>query len=427
VKGETLDVKRRGCQAWVAVLVLLPAVLSQSWLPVFAQTALFPPQDVRVFDTPSDGGGSLTVIWSPAPSDSAAARYQVLLSEGFTAPGPAAMKVVAEFPANQRYVRESKWPWWTRPADSGMHQFTLKNGKGIELKNGTTYFVTVARISGDDRVIAAPVQATPQPNWINWSQMNNLLLALLFGGIVFYAISTARKREIFLRRIPGLDAVDEAIGRATELGKPILYLTGAHDMSDPSTIAAAVILGRVAKRTAAYETDLLVPHRDPITMAVCQEITKQAYLEAGKPNLYKDDSNFFITSDQFSYTAAVDGIMLRKKPAANFFMGHYFAEALLLTETGASTGAIQIAGTDSDHQLPFFVTTCDYTLIGEELYAASAYLSKEPVQVGTLRGQDIGKALILGVLGIGTLVATLGVMLDAQWPQLFLDLFKDVK
>jgi hypothetical protein len=253
------------------------------------------------------------------------------------------------------------------------------------------------------------------------------LLALLFGGIVFYAIGTARKREIFLRRIPGLDAVDEAIGRATELGKPILYLTGAHDMSDPSTIAAAVILGRVAKRTAAYETDLLVPHRDPITMAVCQEITKQAYLEAGKPDLYKDDSNFFITSDQFSYTAAVDGIMLRKKPAANFFMGHYFAEALLLTETGASTGAIQIAGTDADHQLPFFVTTCDYTLIGEELYAASAYLSREPVQVGTLRGQDIGKALILGVLGIGTILATLGVMLDAQWPQLFLDLFKDVK
>jgi hypothetical protein len=162
-------------------------------------------------------------------------------------------------------------------------------------------------------------------------------------------------------------------------------------------------------------------------MAVCQEITKQAYLEAGKPDLFKDDSNFFITSDQFSYTAAVDGIMLRKKPAANFFMGAYFAESLLLTETGASTGAIQIAGTDSDHQLPFFVTTCDYTLIGEELYAASAYLSREPVQLGTLRGQDIGKAVLMSAIGIGTVLATLGVMLQAEWPQLFLDFFKDVK
>ena len=394
---------------------------------VLAQTPLSPPQALRVFDTPSDGGGSLTLLWAPAPYDSAATRYQVLLSEGTTVSDPAAMKVVAEFPANQHYVRESKWPWWTKPATGDQHQFTLRNGRGVELRDGIAYSITLAAVLNDDRVIATPVQVTPQPNWINWNEMNNLLLALLFGGIVFYAISTARKREIFLRRIPGLAAVDEAIGRATELGKPILYLTGAHDMSDPSTIAAAVILGRVAKRTAAYETDLLVPHRDPITMAVCQEITKQAYLEAGKPDLYKDDSNFFITSDQFSYTAAVDGIMLRKKPAANFFMGAYFAEALLLTETGASTGAIQIAGTDSDHQLPFFVTTCDYTLIGEELYAASAYLSREPVQVGTLRGQDIGKALILGVLGIGTILATIGVMLDAQWPQLFLDLFKDVK
>ncbi len=424
--------KRNNARSTCGRVLLLAAVLCLSVLPVFAQTSetkktLSPPQDVRVFDTPSDGGGSLTVVWAPAPYDSAATRYQVLLSEGATVADPAAMKVVAEFPANQHYVRESKWPWWTRPTAGDQHQFTLRNGRGVELKDGIVYSVTVAAVLSDDRGIAQPVQAASQPNWMNWNQINNLFLALLFGGIVFYAISTARKREIFLRRIPGLDAVDEAIGRATELGKPILYLTGAHDMSDPSTIAAAVILGRVAKRTAAYETELLVPHRDPITMAVCQEITKQAYLEAGKPDLYKDDSNFFITSDQFSYTAAVDGIMLRKKPAANFFMGSYFAEALLLTETGASTGAIQIAGTDSDHQLPFFVTTCDYTLIGEELYAASAYLSREPVQVGTLRGQDIGKALILVVLGVGTLLATLGVMLDAQWPKLFLDVFKDVK
>jgi len=108
-------------------------------------------------------------------------------------------------------------------------------------------------------------------------------------------------------------------------------------------------------------------------------------------------------------------------------MGSYFAESLLLTETGASTGAIQIAGTDSDHQLPFFVTTCDYTLIGEELYAASAYLSREPVLVGTLRGQDIGKAVIMSVLILGTFLATVGVLLDTDWFSYLLDLFKDFK
>ncbi len=426
-KRDSSGIKVQLGRSILVNLLLVLCVLNAPSSFALAQEPLSPPHELRAFDMPSDGGGSLTVIWPPAPYDSKEVRYQILLSDKNGASDPSTFKVVAEFPANTHYIRESKWPWWTRPDAPETHQVTIKNGKGVELKDGKTYHVALAVVSGDVRTFTTVVQAASEPNWINWNQINNLFLALLFGGIVFYAISVAKKREIFLRRIPGLDAVDEAIGRSTELGKPILYLTGAHDMSDPSTIAAAVILGRVAKRAAAYETDLLVPHRDPITMAVCQEITKQAYLEAGKPDLFKEDANFFITTDQFSYTAAVDGIMLRKKPAANFFMGAYFAESLLLTETGASTGAIQIAGTDSDHQLPFFVTTCDYTLIGEELYAASAYLSREPIQVGTLRGQDIGKALILGVLTVGTLLATAGAVLDAQWPQLFLDVFKDVK
>ncbi len=392
-----------------------------------AQATLAPPRQLQVFDTPSDGGGSLTVTWAASPTDSASVKYQILLHEGGAHQDAAGWKVLAEFPANSHYVREAKAAWWTKPGAPDDHVFFVKNGKGTELKAGQSYTVTVAAVNGEERSIAPPVVASPEPNWMNWNQLNNLVLALLFGGVVFYAINLARRKEIFLRRIPGLDAVDEAIGRATELGKPVLYMTGAHDMHDPATIAAAIILGRVAKRAASYETELLVPHREPITMAVCQEITKQAYLEAGKPDLFKDDANFFITSDQFSYTAAVDGIMLRRKPAANFFMGSYFAESLLLTETGASTGAIQIAGTDSDHQLPFFVTTCDYTLIGEELYAASAYLSKEPIQVGTLRGQDLGKAFILAVIGIGTLLATVAVVTGATWPQPLLDLFKDLK
>ena len=96
-------------------------------------------------------------------------------------------------------------------------------------------------------------------------------------------------------------------------------------------------------------------------------------------------------------------------------------------ETGASTGAIQIAGTDSDHQLPFFVTTCDYTLIGEELYAASAYLSREPVQVGTLLGQDVGKLAVLSLIALGSIAATLKLGFGVEWAHLLLDVLRDVK
>jgi len=426
VKGDVYFVEREcGGSVWLALFVIFCV---SCWLPpeISAEASISAPQDVQVFDTPNDGGGSLTVQWAPAPSDAPDVRYQVLVGDA-VATDPSAFAIVAEFPANTKYVKDDKTAWWTRNVDKAWHQVLVRSGKDVEVKDGTSYAVAVATVQDDQRIFSPVLVATPSPDWFNWNQLNNLIIAVSFGGLVFYTISHAKRNEIFLRRIPGLDAVDEAIGRATELGKPILYLTGAHDLHDPSTIAAAVILGKVAKRAALYETELIVPHREPITMAVCQEITKQAYLEAGKPDLFKDDANFFITSDQFSYTAAVDGIMLRKKPAANFFMGSYFAESLLLTETGASTGAIQIAGTDSDHQLPFFVTTCDYTLIGEELYAASAYLSKEPVQIGTLRGQDIGKAVILSAIAVGTVLATVGAVTGAQWPQFLLDLFRDLK
>ena len=176
------------------------------------------------------------------------AQYQVAQREP-GASDPAALKVIAEFPANTRYVKDAKWPWWTRAADRTWHQYVIRNGKGVELKDGTTYPVTVAMRKGDERAVGPLLQATPHAELVQLeSAQQPDSCASVSARSSSTPSATPKRNNIFLRRIPGLDAVDEAIGRATELGKPILYLTGAHDMSDPSTIAAAVILGRVAKR-----------------------------------------------------------------------------------------------------------------------------------------------------------------------------------
>jgi len=146
-------------------------------------------------------------------------------------------------------------------------------------------------------------------------------------------------------------------------------------------------------------------------------VVQQAYTETGRPDAYNADYVSLVASDQFSYVAAVGGLMMREQPAAIFLIGSFAAESLLLAETGASTGAIQVAGTDAYTQLPFFVTTCDYTLIGEELYAASAYLSREPRMLGSLRGQDVGKAFLMLAIVTGTIIATIAVAAgsDASW------------
>jgi hypothetical protein len=270
------------------------------------------------------------------------------------------------------------------------------------------------------------VSASARPNLLKLFKANNLVFSIVFCTIVLLFIRAARRgAALFIRKIAGLEAVEEAIGRATEMGRPAFFVHGLTDMDSLATIAAVNILGRVARRAAEYDTRVRVMNSFPIVMAVSQEVVKQGYTEAGRPDAYNPDDVALVASDQFSYAAAVSGRMVRERPAAMFFMGSFAAEALLLAETGAATGAVQIAGTDAYTQIPFFVTTCDYTLIGEELYAASAYLSREPRMLGSLRGQDVAKAFLMILLVVGSLLLTFGVLteVDLSWIQHILEPF----
>ena len=125
-----------------------------------------------------------------------------------------------------------------------------------------------------------------------------------------------------------------------------LYIPGLDPMDEVATVAAINILGQVAKKAGQYETRLVVPNRDPIVMAVAQQVVRESYSAVGKPHLYRQEDVFYVTYSQFGFAAAVAGLMMRDKPATNFFMGHFYAESLVLAETGNATGAIQIAGTD---------------------------------------------------------------------------------
>jgi len=218
--------------------------------------------------------------------------------------------------------------------------------------------------------------------------------------IMLYEVRLAKNssEDIFLRTIPGLKAVEEAVGRSTEMGRPILYVPGIMDMNEVETVAGVVVLGHVANMTAQYETELDVPVARAIVMQSARQVAKEAYMTQGRPEMYNEDMVHYVTDDQFAYAAAVNGIMQRDEPAACLYMGKFFAESLLFAETGNSIGAIQIAGTGSQTQIPFFVTACDYTLMGEEFFAASAYLSKEPELIAGITAQDIIKVLLIGFI-----------------------------
>ena len=202
-------------------------------------------------------------------------------------------------------------------------------------------------------------------------------------------------------------SVEEAVGRSTEMGRPILYVPGIQDMDQVETVAGVVVLGHVAKMTARYETSLNVPVSRSIVMKAARESCRDAYTVEGRPDMFNEDMVHYLTDDQFAYAAGVNGIMVREKPAACMYMGKFYAESLILAETGNSIGAIQIAGTASQAQIPFFVTACDYTLIGEEFFAASAYLSQKPELIGGVKGQDMIKLFVIAAIVLSTILMIL--------------------
>ena len=350
--------------------------------------ALEPPSGLQAADTPNDEGNSLTISWDKSPQDQGDADrfkgYQILRSE--SQEGPYAEVGFAI--GGKTEFRDNVEP--------------LK-----------PYYYRVVAISPEDSAGTAavgPALATAQ--WFDSSRANVLILTVLICFLIIWYIERAKRgEELFIRKIQGLDAVDEAVGRSTELGKPIMFSFGLGEIKDIVTVAALAILRQVAVRCAQHGTELLVPNWDPLVMAAAQETVKQAYSEPGRPDLYKEGNVSFLTSDQFGYAAGVDGMMLRQKPGAVFFMGYFYAEALLMSETGHSIGAIQIAGTTAITQLPFFIASCDYTLIGEEMLAASCYLKKDPQMLGSLKGEDFVKAFLIVGFALAALWGTTGHLL----------------
>ncbi len=355
------------------LLLLILAAVS-----LFLVSQVFPPgallaseiEGLRAYDTPGDGGESVTLEWEGGPE----AFVSILRSESRGGPFEEVGNAFGSDGTYQDYVEA-----------------------------GIAYYYQISYQVGTEGYLTAEVgPAVAKSNWFRFFRLNALILAVLMFALVLYYINAAKRgKQLYIRRISGISAIDEAVGRATEMGKKIMYIPGIMSISDIQTIASLSILSHVAKQTAVYGADIEVPNKDPLTFSAARETVKQAYMEAGRPDQFREEMVTYITYDQFAYAAAVTGKMVREKPATNFLIGYFFAESLILAETGQSAGAIQIAGTAAPTQLPFFVTTCDYTLMGEELYAASAYLSREPILMGSIKAQDIAKAVIIITIAVG--------------------------
>lgn len=402
-------------------------------LVFFASLIFFLPEasakvaDLQVSAPEYGSGLHLDLSWTP---DADAEGYVILRAS--SADGPWELVVQDPLPADASAHADkvSEDPEREPPADSYSYRvaslsdltaFPRREKMSEDASDADKAAAEARHTAGQEAFVAAlissrnltePVSGSPDGAWLNLTPGYILLFLMIVSVGVMMNVFTARARRgepIFIRRISGIDAIEEGIGRATEMGRPVLYVPGIDELQDIQTIASMLILGQVAEKVAEYQSDLIVSCCIPIVREVADEVVKAGFYQAGHPDAYNPANTRFISSEQFAFCAGTNGIILREKPSTNIYFGRFFAESLILAETGFVNRSIQIAGTAEATQLPFFIAACDYTLIGEELFAVSAYLSRDPRLISSLKASDWVKVFIVASLIIGTVLATFGV------------------
>ncbi|MFC1600970.1 DUF6754 domain-containing protein [Candidatus Sumerlaeota bacterium] len=228
------------------------------------------------------------------------------------------------------------------------------------------------------------------------------ILMLTLMGTVLYCLWRATRGKIsYVRRISGITAMEEAVGRATEMGQPILFVLGNSNIQMIETHTVMAVLLHVARLAAQMRTELVVLVSVPDVYPLAEATVRQAYMEEGAPELFNGPEQVRYLSDGVVFAAGVSRFVEEERPGCAIFFGTFDFISLLLTEPGARLGILQIAGDPSLFQMPFFVCTCDHTIIGEEFYAAGAYVSPDPKMRNSLLSQDLAKLIFTVIMVVG--------------------------
>ena len=246
-------------------------------------------------------------------------------------------------------------------------------------------------------------------------RLGGFVLLLLITILLLYFMDRARKGKIeTVRKLPPIEALEDAVGRAIELGKPILTTYSFADDFSAPTMVGLESVRYVAKQAAAKGGKVLVGAGSARTLPIAIENYRLGCTEAGAPEMFNERNVYFFTQQQWAYTSGVIGLMNKEQPAACIFIGPFLVEGIHLGITSRRLKTIAIGGNTSYSMGAFMFVTMDYMLLGEEMFAASAYMSGDPVIRSNIAAEDIVKWVLGALIIVGTLIALTGNNLIAQ-------------
>ena len=236
-------------------------------------------------------------------------------------------------------------------------------------------------------------------------------LFLILSAIIIYLTQQGAKGKKFVlkRSLPALEAIPEAVGRAEELGRSVHYTPGYEWLSGSRGTHSQVgmIIGGYVTRMCARIGTRITWSVSGDLLPIAREIYRNAIISEQRPELEVDVRYHPRGAGPFG-TGCIE-TMASENAATNMMFGGFGSEFPIVAEGGFRVGAFQIGGCSNPTMTPLVVAACDYSMIGEENFAAAAILSENTIQLAGLVALDISKVIIVALIILGSLLSTAGI------------------
>lgn len=241
---------------------------------------------------------------------------------------------------------------------------------------------------------------------MNLSTPSLIASLLIVISIAALYILTRRYRErsaVGLRNIKAYETLQKQVEKAMASGRSIHFSPGRGSLSkatNPTSLAGLSGLQRLTEDSISSDKPPLVTSGDGTLFVASQDVIRGGYEESGRPKAYSSQVSQFIAADSnpMAFGAGVSDILNQGEHGSNIIMGHIGPELLLMAEAAERERQTQIIGSDNLAALSVALSVTEDMILGEELYAAAAYLQEEPAHIASLQLQDILRILV--VLGI---------------------------
>ena len=240
------------------------------------------------------------------------------------------------------------------------------------------------------------------------------VFVLVCLGLILFFIYFGRKRPLFnLRDIPAFRHFRREVDLAVEAGKRLHISIGRGSVNDLPGGAAFIgltILDRCARAASNSDRPPMSTTGDGVLTILGQDTLRSTYRSLATEQRY-DPTNVRLTGlTPLSYAAGAMPTIREEQITANIYAGHFGTEIALLTEAGERSQSLTVAGTDNIPAQAVIYATANEPLLGEELYAAGAYLGAGPAHTASLTMQDIMRWLLVAVIVVGAILKLLGIL-----------------